>query len=379
MEATQLKNLVALRHELHRHPEVSGQEYATQKRILAYLHALGIANAQPIGGTGVIVKFVGKTDGKSIMLRGDTDALPILEVNEFEYKSATKGISHKCGHDGHTAIMAGVAAELQQYPPEKGMAILLFQPAEENGEGAKAVLADPTFDFTPDYVFALHNLPCYPLKKIVVREGSFTAAAKSIIIRLDGKTSHAAEPELGINPAAAIAELITMFHHNSQPDLSHDDFALTTPVHIQMGEKSYGVSAGHGEVHYTLRTWHNEVMEKLCLQVSEAAERIAHRHHLAAAISWTEEFFANQNHPEAVEMVRKAAKANALELETRLTPFKWGEDFGLFTERFRGAMFGIGSGEDCPALHNPDFDFPDTLIEPAVGMFYHLIRQALNE
>jgi amidohydrolase len=379
MEATELKKLVALRHDLHRHPEVSCKEYETQKRILAFLEGLGISHAQPVGSTGVWVKFEGKEAGKTVMLRGDTDALPIQEINNFTHQSTQPGVSHKCGHDGHTTIMAGVAAQLLKNPPAKGTAILLFQPAEENGHGARAVLDDTQFDIQPDVVFALHNLPGYPQRKIVIREGSFTAAAKSIIIKLDGKTSHAAEPELGINPAAAIADLITMFQNASQPDLSRDDFALTTPVYIHMGEKSYGVSAGHGEVHYTLRTWHNDVMEKLCEQVAEAVERIAKQHKLKATISWTEEFFANQNHPDAVHMVTEAAKANGLELETRPTPFKWGEDFGLFTEKFRGAMFGIGSGEDCPALHNPDYDFPDALIEPAVGMFTHLIQQALDE
>lgn len=377
MEET-LNELIAFRRELHKYPEVSGNEHQTQQRILSFLSKAGIEGIQ-IGGTGVMVVFDSNEDGKTVMLRSDHDALPIVEVNDFEYKSVHSGVSHKCGHDGHTAIMCGVAKYFRDHPPKKGRLVLVFQPAEENGEGAKGVLSDAAFSYTPDIVIALHNIPGYEKHQVIYRVGSFTAAAKSIIIRLDGKTSHAAEPEKGINPAPAIADLIQMFEKVSQPLLERDDFALTTPVHIRMGEQSYGVSAGHGEVHYTLRTWNNETMDRLTEQVLSSIEAIAGRYGLKSRISWTEEFDANQNSEAAVKLIEKAIESNSLPFEIRSTPFKWGEDFGLFTKKFGGAMFGIGAGIECPALHNPDYDFPDDIIETGINMFTSITEKVLNE
>lgn len=378
MEETAVNDLIAFRKELHRYPEVSQQEKETQKRIINFLKGLEIEGVE-IGGTGVLVSFDSGKPGKTIMLRSDHDALQIQEVNDFDHKSTNEGISHKCGHDGHTAIMCGVALYFQKNPIKKGKVILVFQPAEENGEGAKAILADSQFEYELDTVFALHNLPGYPLHQIVIKEGNFTAAAKSIIIKLYGKTSHAAEPEQGINPAAAIADLIQMFREANQPDLNRDDFALATPIHINMGELSYGVSAGHGEVHYTLRTWNRETMNPMTDQILKRVEEITEKHQLQSEISWTEEFSSNRNDPKAVQLIEKAIDELGYEKEIRKRPFKWGEDFGLFTQKFPGAMFGIGSGEDCPALHSPDYDFPDEIITTGIKMFTTIVEKAIDE
>lgn len=378
MEAEQINQFTKFRKELHQHPELSTKEFETQKRIIAFLEGLGISNAEVVGGTGVMVTFSGKEEGPKLLLRCDTDALPIQEINDFEHRSVTDGVSHKCGHDGHTTIMTAVAKHLNENPIDKGQVTLLFQPAEENGYGAKAILADKNFSIQPDYVFALHNVPGFPLHEVVVKEGAFTPAVKSIIVKLDGKTSHAAEPELGHNPALAIAELIHFFDEVSQPDLRKEDFALTTPVFINMGETSYGVSAGHGEVHYTIRTWSNQVMDEISQKSEKMANEIAQKHYLKATISWTEEFSSNQNDSEAVNIIRQAAIENNLPIHEKTDPFKWGEDFGLFTEKFKGAMFGIGAGENHPALHNPDYDFPDELIETGSKMFISIIQKALN-
>ncbi len=378
MEETSIMDLIAFRKDLHKHPEVSQNEFETQKRIIKFLERNDI-EGRKAGGTGVLVIFDSGKAGKTIMLRSDHDALPIRETNDFEHKSQVDGVSHKCGHDGHTAIMCGVADYFKRNPLQKGKLILVFQPAEENGEGAKAILADPQFDFNPDLTFALHNLPGYPLHKVVFKEGSFTAAAKSIILKLDGKTSHAAEPERGINPAMAISDLIKMFEEEGQPDLNRDDFALTTPIFLSMGELSYGVSAGHAEVHYTLRTWSSEVMDDLTSPLLNRIKEISGKYNLKNSINWTEAFEANKNSSTAVQLIKEASSKVNVDSEERERPFKWGEDFGLFTQKFEGAMFGIGSGMDCPALHNPDYDFPDEIIDTGIKMFTTIVEKAVNE
>ncbi len=372
-----LEDLKQIRRHLHQNPELSTEEYQTQAFVKKKLEEIGVANIQEVGGTGLAVFFKGDKPGKRILLRGDMDALPIQETNDFEYKSKVDGVSHKCGHDGHTTIMLGVADRLQKEGVEQGEVCLIFQPAEENGKGAKAILEDPNFSFKADKAFALHNLPGYPLHKIVCRKGSFTAAAKSVIFKLHGKTSHAAEPEKGHNPGLAIAKILNLSEEFSEKEIELDNFALITMVYATMGEKSYGVSAGYGEVHLTLRTWRNEVMDKLEKDLTNRVQKIAATYGLELEEEWLELFDANDNDEEAFEIIKQSAEALKLDFEVKPTPNKWGEDFGLFTKLYKGAMFGVGSGKNCPALHNPDYDYPDEITETGVNMFVEILRKAL--
>lgn len=373
----QLGKLTAFRKELHAHPEVSGEERETAQRVSDYLRKLKPdILLEEVGGTGVVAIFEGKKPGKSVLFRAELDALPIQEINKFGHRSKTEGVSHKCGHDGHMTCLLGLAELLSEKRPSSGQAVLLFQPAEENGTGARAILQDKIFQKTEiDSVFAFHNLPGYPLNQIVVRDGAFTAAVKSIIIKLHGKTAHAAEPEFGHNPALAIAEILTQTNELSNNEPSRDDFAVITPIHLEMGKIYYGISAGYGEVRLTLRTWTQDELDKLEKLVVHIVEQASNRHGLRPEVKWTHVFHANENSQHAVEQLRNAAREYGLDLHERSTPFKWGEDFGLFTQKHPGAMFGIGSGENCPALHNPDYDFPDGMIPVGVAIFHEILRE----
>lgn len=371
-----LESVVQLRKELHKYPEVSGKEVNTSKKIVSFLE-----NYSPdeviteVGNTGVIAIYKGKNSGNTVLFRCELDALPIEEINAFEYRSLNDGISHKCGHDGHMAILCGLAVELHHNKPESGTVVLLFQPAEEDGCGAKKVLSDAKFTaFKPDYVFALHNLPGFPKNQIVVKNKTFTCAVNSIIIKLNGITAHAGEPEKGINPALAIASIITEFDKFIQPDISKKGYCQITPIYIQMGKKAYGVSAGSGEIHFTVRCDSNDRMNKIESVLENIVQSIANEFKLNCSIEWTESFYANENNPIAVNFIKEAAKKNHFGILEKETPFTWGEDFGLFTQNFPGAMFGIGSGTDSPALHNPDYDFPDDIIPTGITIFHHIIK-----
>lgn len=373
------KLLIRLRKVLHKHPELSEHEEATAKRIAGFLKSYKPNQIiENLGGHGVAAVFQYYGNEPTILIRCELDALPIKETNDFEYRSVERNISHKCGHDGHMAIVAGLAAVLGKNRPKKGRVVLLFQPAEENGAGAVQVLKDKKFKkITPDYVFALHNLPGYPLHEVVTRAGNFTATAKSMIIRLEGKTSHASEPEKGINPAMAIAEILQQTHKLSNPE-SRFNYTLVTPIQIEMGEEAYGISAGEGVVKLTLRTLNSPEMERLSETAEKLVREIASRHGLKVSIEWTQFFASNHNNEEMVKVVEQAAKANGLKIKRKKEPFYWGEDFGLFTEKYKGAMFGIGAGKKMPALHNPDYDFPDEIIPTGVKMFKSIIDQLLN-
>jgi amidohydrolase len=371
--------LTALRQELHKYPEISGNEVATAKRILSFL-----SNYPPdtllsnIGGHGIIAIYNGEKEGKEILFRCELDALPIAEVNTFEYKSVFKDVSHKCGHDGHMAILCGLAMQLHLKRPETGAVILLFQPAEEDGSGAAKVFNDTKFNFKPDFAFALHNLPGYPANEIVIKNDTFTCAVNSMIIKLKGKTAHAGEPHMGINPTLAVAEIINAFNSSIQTDISRKDYGLITPIYTKVGSKAYGVSAGDGEVHFTIRSNSNAQMKELESHLETTARNIASKQQLEIAISWTESFQANENSKEAANFIRQAANSNQYVIQEKESPFSWGEDFGLFTQQFPGAMFGLGSGTTTPALHNPDYDFPNEIIATGVTIFHSISKQILN-
>lgn len=372
--------LVRLRKYLHRHPEVSGNEYETAKTILSLLREYTPDEIiENLGGTGIAAIYEGKEKGNTVLIRCELDALPIPEINTFDYRSESKGVSHKCGHDGHMTMVAGLAGLLHKQRPDKGRVVLLFQPSEEDGNGARSVLSDTRFrEITPDYVFALHNLPGFPKGQIVIKDGVFTPAVNSIIIALEGKTAHAGEPEKGINPAHTIATIIQEFQALVKPDLASDDFCQVAPIHIRMGEKAYGVSAGEGEIHFTIRCKGNDNMKKIEEIAEKTARETARKYGLKVNISWTQSFYANENNTQAVAWMREAATEQGFDLHEKDTPFGWGEDFGLFTQKYPGAMFGLGAGENTPALHNPDYDFPDEIIPVGIRMFYELIKKATS-
>ncbi|WP_367752631.1 amidohydrolase [Flavobacterium sp. WC2430] len=371
-----IATLTLLRKELHKNPEVSGKEVHTAKMILSFLE-----NYPPdeivteVGTTGILVIYKGKTVGKTVLFRCELDALPIDEINTFEHRSLTNGVSHKCGHDGHMAIMCGLAIELHYKRPETGTVILLFQPAEEDGTGAEKVFNDPKFIYKPDFVFALHNIPGYKKNQIVVKNDTFSCAVNSLIIKLKGITSHAGEPHKGINPALALAKITTQFNQLIQANIAAAKYCLITPIYSKMGKKAYGVSAGAAEIHFTVRSDSNSEMQAIESKLEELAKSIAEEFQLKCKMTWTQSFQANENNEEAVNHIKNAVKINDFDLLEKEMPFTWGEDFGLLTQQFPGAMFGLGSGMNTPALHNPDYDFPDEIIATGVATFLQISKQ----
>jgi len=373
--------LTEFRRELHRHPELSGEEVQTAIRISRFLSSYAPDRLiTHLGGNGIAAVYEGKSPGKRVMVRCELDALPIEEANVFNYRSTRKGIGHLCGHDGHMAMVAGLSMHYSADRPERGSVILLFQPAEETGAGASAVLNHPGFNaIEPDYIFALHNLPGYKKRDVIIREGNFTGSVNSIIIRLKGKKAHAAEPMKGNNPARAVAAIIGQLRDAESRDPHDPDFALLTPVYIQMGSPAYGVSADEAELHYTLRCRSEENLVRLEEECVRLIIRIASDHSLELSYSWTQKFIATHNDPSAIQWVRSAAEEHRLMVAEADLPFSWGEDFGYFTSRYPGVLFGLGAGDDSPSLHQADYDFPDDIIGAGVEMFISIIKKALDQ
>lgn len=374
-----INKIEALRKELHQFPELSGREERTTRRIREFIG--GQTNATIISGLGshglaIIFEY---SPGPVIMLRCELDALPIEEVNTFGHRSKQKGVSHKCGHDGHMAIMAGMSLWLKEQSFQKGKVILLFQPAEETGKGAFSVLEDPRFSsLRPDFIFAFHNIPGEPLHSIIVAETNFSTTVQSVAIELKGAKSHASEPEKGINPACAMAEIILEFAELNQNDISAENFAVLTPVYSSMGTKDYGISAGSGQLHYTIRTRSDEKMDQLKLDIVAILQKISGKFTLKYTTSWFDYFPATVNNQTCNGIIKTAAQENNLPIKMQSHAFKFGEDFGWFSKRYKAAMFGIGAGVNCPALHKEDYDFPDEILSTGVKMFGGIINQIMN-
>ncbi len=365
-----VESLVAIRKKLHARPELSGKEHFTSRYIENILEELQPDSlSKNIGGQGVAAIFKGREPGPRIMVRSELDALPIKESNNFEHRSKVDGVSHKCGHDGHMAIAIGVARYFSINRPSKGELMVLFQPSEENGEGAGKVMSDPFMNENrPDFVLALHNLPGYPLNRVVLRNGVFASASKGMIVRLKGKTSHAAEPENGLSPAMAVSDIIReLMLLQNEPIFR--SFVLLTIIHVRIGEIAFGTTPGEAVVMATLRAFENNEMELLSEKAVDIVERNARLYGLRCDISWTEEFYATENDVRINKVVEDVAEKNDLKVTHLQKPFKWSEDFSCFTREIPGVLFGLGAGENHPELHNPDYDFPDELIEAGVKMF----------
>ncbi len=368
-----LARLTAFRHARHRTPEVSGTEAATAQAVLdATVITSPDAVLTGLGGHGVALVHDSRRDGPTVMLRAELDALPIQERATHAHASAHPGRAHLCGHDGHMAILTGMAAHLSRRPPARGRVVLLFQPAEETGAGAAAVRADPRWpQIAPDWAFALHNMPGMALGAVAVARGPAHCASVGLRVRLTGRTAHAATPETGRSPAPCAARLV-----QALPGLAETDAWLTL-CHLRVGDPAFGIAPGEAELWLTLRAVTDTGLKTLETAVQARIDAAATACGLTHSLTRHDHFPACTNHPDAVAVLDRAARAAGLPQGQTDLPMRASEDFGHFGHDARAAMALIGAGERCAALHSPDYDFPDALIAPGVALFAAIIDELL--
>lgn len=374
---TDMTSFVALRRDLHRQPDLSGQEGDTATRLVSVLERMGgVELVTGLGGHGVAAIFAAAQPGPTIMLRAELDALPIVETSGVPHRSERMGIAHLCGHDGHMAILMGVAQHLSQNPPPQGRVILLFQPAEETGAGARAVLADPRFEnLQPDWAFALHNMPGMPLGALACAAGPASCASVGIELCFQGIEAHAAFPETGRSPAPAMTEILRRLEPLRAVPPMGPEFRLATLCHMSMGVPAFGIAPASGRMQITLRAQSDAVLETLEADLTGRAQDVAASLGLTLDIHRHDHFHATQNDARAAEIVAQAGIAANLPFADYPFPMRPSEDFGAFSGRTRTALFFLGAGPDCAPLHNPAYDFPDALILPGVSIFTHILHQ----
>ncbi len=366
-----MTDYISLRRALHEHPQTAGNEQFAHDTIVRHLQGLHPTKVYTnVGGYGVIavwepcdshINTVTPSQIPTVAFRADIDALPI---------------GHRCGHDGHTTILLRLAELVDKqfstlHTPLS--VLLLWQPAEETGTGSRAVLDTGILQqYDIRAIYGLHNLPGYPLGTVVLCPHTFAAASTGVVYHLDGRETHASTPELGVNPGLAVAEIINRFNGFN----GHDgEFRQSTLICVRIGQPAFGTSAGHAEVMFTLRAFTNDAMERLLADANAAVDQIAASHGLKASRSLVEPFRATENDPACVKAIEKAAHDMPLSVVYKDIPNRWSEDFAEYLLEFPGAMFGIGSGEQQPELHHPDYDFPDALIEPAAWLFFRLATE----
>jgi len=374
-----IEKLQFLRKELHQYPELSGKEIETTQMIKEFVMQFNPDEIiEGLGKTGIAFVFIGISEGPTVMIRADLDALPISEKNDFVHKSKNEGIGHMCGHDGHMVMVAGLAEIFYKNKLEKGRVVLLFQPAEEIGQGASWIIDDPQFKrIEPDFIIGLHNLPGFPTGSIVIKENTFAAASVGMIIKLTGKTSHAAEPENGNSPVIAMSDIIKELTYLPQYQ-EFNDLVVATVIHARLGEIAFGTTPGYAEVMATLRAYQTDDFEFLKEKAVAIAENYAYKHKLKVEIEFVEEFPATINHKECVDQLKNVAKRNNIDVIQKTEPFRWSEDFGNYTSKYKGVFWGIGSGEDHAQLHNPDYDFPEEIIPVGLTIYYDMIREIIK-
>ncbi len=380
MTPERLAQLTALRHSLHQHPELSGQERETAARIADELRRAGADIVlTDLGGQGVAAVFDSGIAGPTVGIRCELDGLPIKELSDLPYVSTVPGKGHLCGHDGHMSMVLGVAFTLQEQRPTRGRVVLIFQPAEETGKGAKAFRDDPAFaKLAPDYVFSLHNLPGLKLGEVELCQGPTNCASRGMRIALTGKTSHAAAPQDGVSPAGALSVLIPELTRLGTTGALNADYALTTITHASLGEQTFGVAPGQAELWVTLRTVSDDRMAKLIADSEALVQQVAKSESLSAEITYEDVFEACTNDAEAVTILAEACADQSVACKLSDEPQRFSEDFGQFGKGAKSAMFWLGAGRDHPQLHNPDYDFPDALIPMGTGVFLAAIRQVLG-
>ena len=370
--------LRTLRGSLAACPEVAGSEVMTSTLIEHFLHSYAPDQLfTQLGGYGIAAVYEGQQPGPTVMIRCELDGLPVEDADKDQWLAPGANIAHRCGHDGHMAIVAGLAPLLHQARPSCGRVVLLFQPAEETGAGAREIIGDPNFaKILPDYAMTLHNLPGFPRGHIVYRRGTFASASVGMKIQLLGQASHAAEPEQARSPANAVRHLLAELPKLSR--ITDNPYRMVTLTHAQLGLMSFGLTPGEATVCATLRAASTAGLQALQREAEECVRDCAAAELLFAEVEWMQDFPATVNDDILVDTLERVCRDTGIAGMEIPKPFRWSEDFGHFADICPILHFGLGIGEQAPGLHQPDYEFCDDTILIAVSGFYELANSLLT-
>lgn len=370
MDRSILEKAVKLRHELHAHPELSGQEIWTKKRLMQFVEENSGLEVHDKGAYFYAVYRSPEAKRPGIAFRADFDALPMEDEIDAPYRSCVPGVAHKCGHDGHAATLCALAGELKELAPDRDV-YLIFQHSEESGAGAKvckAVLEENEIC----EVYGYHNQYGEPLGKILTRPETINCASRGMSIRMIGEPTHASLPENGKNPVFALASVVQAIPVIADKS-RYKGLLLCTVVQFDLGDHAFGMAASDGVLRCTIRGEYEAELDQLQERLEACARAEAEKYGLQIAFEYEDVFPENFNHSSSVEKVFQAAKELGYEWAVLEQPYKGSDDFGYYTKVIPGAYFFVGMGTDTPGHHTAAYDFKDAAIPYAVELFKKLI------
>lgn len=375
--AARLEEFVSLRRDLHRHPELAFNEKRTGALVAERLTACGYEVSEGFGGTGVVGVLRKGNGSKRLALRADIDALPIGEQTGVDYSSQNAGVMHACGHDGHTAILLSAAKALSERD-FSGTLILIFQPAEEIGAGARRLISEGLFDrFPVDAIFGLHNWPGEPLGQFGFVSGPAMAAIDRPIVRIVGHGGHGASPHETVDPVVAACNIVLALQTIVSRNIDSREAAVISVGSIHGGEAS-NVIPDSVELRLTVRSFDPRVRDQLEERITELVRFQARSYGASAEIDYMRGFPALINHPVETSLARDVAlsvfgKENVV---SNLKPRMASEDFAHYLQARPGCFLFVGNGESAP-LHSARYDFNDAVIGPAATLWVNLAQKFL--
>lgn len=361
---SQLEAVVALRRRLHECPERSGREERTRAVLRDFLSQNTDLTVKDMGGWLLASHMEGE-ELPTLGFRADMDALPV-EGSEYDAR-------HGCGHDGHSAILCGLALALSGRRVGRNIQ-LIFQPAEETGEGARHICN--TWDALPDLgrIYALHNIPGFPRGEVLVRRGCFACASCGLSVRVQGQPAHAAYPDQGANPIELLSRLALETPGMIADILAGDDrLLMRTLIGLNAGGENFGLSASEGRLNLTLRGHRQGDIDALIEKIKARASAGCAERGMNCEFELRDVFPDTTNDDAACADALARFRAAGIRATELAEPMRWSEDFGWFLKRVPGMYFGIGAGEAAPGLHTADYRFDDALIEPAVRALEALV------
>ena len=374
-----------IRRDLHAHPELGFEEHRTARVVQENLARLGIEHHTGIGKTGIVAVIPGRSNasGRSVGLRADMDALPLLEENEFAHKSRYEGRMHGCGHDGHTTMLLAAARYLHETRNFDGTAYLIFQPGEEGYAGAKAMIEDGLFErFPAEQIFALHNWPGLPPGRIGITPGYAMAAADRIEITIDGRGGHGAHPHTVIDPVLVAGHIITAAQSIVSRNVSPIDTAVVSLCSMQAGHPgAMSVVPSHAKLVGTVRTFKPATQDMIEKRLTALVQSIGAAFGAVATLKYERVYPATLIHDrEAMFAADVAERLVGTENVVRnLDPSMGSEDFSFMLQVKPGAFARLGQGgaEGGCFLHNSKYDFNDAVIPLGAGYLAALAESAM--
>ncbi|MDQ0324163.1 hippurate hydrolase [Rhodopseudomonas julia] len=377
-----LPEIVAMRHELHRHPELGLEEEWTSNYVAEKLQGLGYEVHRGLAKTGVVATLTNGSGKRAVGLRADFDALPIQEKTGLPYQSEIPDRMHACGHDGHTAMLLGAAKRLAERRNFDGTVHLIFQPAEENFGGAKMMVDEGLFELFPcDAVFALHNEPQLPFGQFALRDGPIMAAVDEARIVITGRGGHGAHPEDTIDPIVAASSIVmalqTIVARNTHPI----EPAVVTVGSIHGGSAS-NIIPESVEIVVGIRSFDDATRDLLEEKIRLIATRQAAGFGARADVDYLRSYDATINDTAETDFLRAQAIrfAGAENVTDLARPFMGSEDFAYMLKAQPGSYFflGTGRGPDDPPLHHPSFDFNDDILATGVAFWTEFAEAFLS-